>query len=409
MTSRWLRAQSRQKRKVWRGLVLALCLASAGCGKDAGQARAQPEQRKKEPRKVTLVQAVPRSMARTVIVQGVLAPDEEVVVSTRVGGYLQSLSVDLGSVVAKDQVIAQLEAQDFRLLVEQARAALAQARAGLGLDPNGSANELELDQTSSVREAKATLDEAQANTERARTLRDRKLIAPAEFDATNTAALRAEAALETAREDIRTRRALLAQRSSELALAQKQLADTTIRSPLDGVVSVRSASAGEFLQAASPLVTIVRVNPLRLRVEVPERDAQAIQVDQRVEVSVDGDSAVYEGKVARVSPAISQQTRTLAVEATVANPGHIRAGSFARAKIVVAQAEVSALPDAAIVRFAGLEKVLTVADGKAVEKPVRTGRHSEGYVEVLSGLEPGAQVVSEPGTLQQGDPVIVTR
>jgi RND family efflux transporter MFP subunit len=309
--------------------------------------------------------------------------------------------------VAKGQVIAQIEAQDFRLLVEQARAALAQARAGLGLDPNGAADDLELDQASSVREARATLDEAQANTERARTLRDRKLIAPAEFDATNTAALRAEAALDTAREDIRTRRALLAQRARELALAQKQLADTTIRAPLDGVVSVRSASAGEFLQAASPLVTIVRVNPLRLRVEVPERDAQAIQVDQRVDVTVDGDSAVYEGKIARVSPAISQQTRTLAVEATVENHAGLRAGSFARARIVVAQAEVPALPESAIVSFAGLEKVLMVAEGKAVEKPVRTGRHNEGYVEILSGVAAAEQVVNEPGTLQQGDPVIV--
>jgi RND family efflux transporter MFP subunit len=389
-------------------IVLALSLVCASaCGQDGSQARAQPEQRKQEPRKVELVRVAPHSMAREVIVQGVLAPDEEVVVSTRVAGYLQSLNVDLGSAVRKDQVIAQIDPRDLRLMVEQARAALAQARAALGLDPDGSTSEFDLDQTSSVREAKATLDEAQANSERAKTLRDRKLIAPAEFDATNTAELRAAAALEAAREDMRTRRAMLAQRASELALAQKQLADTTLRSPLEGVVSARTASVGEFLQAASPVVTVVRVNPLRLRVEVPEREAQAVQVDQRVEIFVGSDTAMYEGKISRVSPAISQETRTLSVEATVENRAGLRAGSFARAKIVVANADVNALPDEAIVRFAGIEKVLTVEDGKVVEKPVRTGRHHEGFVEILSGVDADEPVVRAPGTLQQGDPVIV--
>jgi HlyD family secretion protein len=388
-------------------LLLAALVSLGACGDEAAAARAQPAQKKAAPREVRLLSVGTRSMARTVVVQGVLAPDEEVVVSTRVAGHLSSLAVDLGSVVAKDQVIAQLESQDFRLRVEQARAALAQARASLGLEPDAPATDIDLEQTSAVREARATLDQASSNTQRAQQLRDRKLIAPAEFDTTNTAELRAEAALETAREDVRSRQAMVRQRASELALAQKQLADTTIRAPMDGVVSARTASAGEFLQAASPVVTIVRINPLRLRVDIPERDAQAVQVGQAVDMTVDGQEGSLQGKIARVSPAISAQSRTLAVEAMVDNPGGLRAGSFARGTIVVSHGNVLAVPVTALVSFAGIHKVLTVEDGKAVEKQVKTGRTADGFVEVLEGVEADERVIDDPKNLQQGDPVVV--
>jgi multidrug efflux pump subunit AcrA (membrane-fusion protein) len=127
-------------------LLLAALVSLGACGDEAAAARAQPAQKKAAPREVRLLSVSTRSMARTVVVQGVLAPDEEVVVSTRVAGHLSSLAVDLGSVVAKDQVIAQLESQDFRLRVEQARAALAQARASLGLEPDAPATDIDLDQ-----------------------------------------------------------------------------------------------------------------------------------------------------------------------------------------------------------------------------------------------------------------------
>lgn len=384
--------------------MLVGCAGEAAQGGAPSGAKAQAAP---EVRPVTLAVAELRPMSRVVAVQGTLAPDEQVVVSTRVPGYLASISVDLGSKVQKDQVIAQLDAQDYRLRVEQAKSAEGQARATLGLSADGKASDVDIEQTSAVRQARATLDEAKANLERAKQLLEKKLIPPAEFDATNTAYLRAEAALEAAREEMRTRLALLSQRKSEYSLATKQLSDTQIRAPLDGIVSLRSASAGEFLQAGAPVVTVVRIDPLRLRVEVPERDANMVEVGQDVKVAVEGDSRIYEGKVARVSPALNLQTRTLTVEAEIANPGSLRAGAFARAQIMVASDDVLTVPESAVVTFAGIEKVITVTDGKAVEKRITTGRRSEGFVEVLTGLEMGERVVVAPGNLQQGQPVDV--
>jgi HlyD family secretion protein len=159
------------------------------------------------------------------------------------------------------------------------------------------------------------------------------------------------------------------------------------------------------------VVTLVRLHPLRLRVAVPERDAPGVRVGQAVRVRLEGDSAEHTGRVARLSPTIQEQSRTLVVEAEVANPdGRLRPGAFARAEIVVeADRPAVLVPAAAIVTFAGLEKVIGVQDGKAVEKRIRTGRRVGDRVEILEGLAAGEPVVAEPGNLTGGQPVTVAR
>jgi RND family efflux transporter MFP subunit len=144
---------------------------------------------------------------------------------------------------------------------------------------------------------------------------------------------------------------------------------------------------------------------------VPERDASSVQVGQAVRVRTEGDPAVHDGRVARLSPSIQEQNRTLIVEAEVANrEGRLRPGSFARAEIVVeADRTAVMIPTSTIVTFVGLEKVFGVKDGKAVEKRIRTGRRSGNRVEVLEGVAAGEWVVADPGSLVGGTPVAVTR
>jgi RND family efflux transporter MFP subunit len=175
------------------------------------------------------------------------------------------------------------------------------------------------------------------------------------------------------------------------------------------MIRERRAAVGEYLAAGAPVATLVRVHPLRLVLAVPERAAAGIRVGQEVRVSVEGDAAVYRGRVARLSPSIHEQSRTLAVEAEVPNEqGRLRPGSFARADIVVAADQpVVFVPSSAIVIFAGIEKVLTVRDGRAVELRVQTGRRQDGRVEIVAGLKAGEPVVVEPGNLVAGQPVTV--
>jgi RND family efflux transporter MFP subunit len=340
---------------------------------------------------------------------GTLAAEDQVVLGAKVVGRLSEISVDLGSRVRKGQAIARIDANDYRLRVNRAEAALQQARVRLGLSPEGTSDSIDPEQTALVRQAAAVLKEARLTHDRMVELWDRKLIARAELDAAVSQLAVADGRYQDAIEEVRNRQGMLVQRRSELEIARQQLADTAIVSPLDGAVAERQASVGQYLAAGTPVVTLVRLDPLRLRLAVPEREAGMVRSGQAVELTVEGDPNKYRGRVARLSPAISENNRTLMIEAEVPNPQAIlRPGSFAKADIVIdAGQQVVTVPRESIVTFAGIDKVLTVAQGKAVEKRVRTGRRIGEQVEIVEGIAAGERVVVQPGNLVGGQPVTI--
>jgi RND family efflux transporter MFP subunit len=343
---------------------------------------------------------------RAVTVSGTLAAFDKATISAKVPGRVRTLNVDLGSVVRQGNVIAELETRDAQLRLQQAEAALAQARARLGLAPDGSDDTVDPEQTGTVRQARALLEEASLKRERAVKLLGQGIISRAELDAAEAEYKVAQSRHQDAIEEIRNRQALLVQRRSEVEIARQQLTDMSIRAPFDGVVEERIANRGEYLAVGSPIATIVRMNPLRLRAEVPERESRNVRVGQQVRVIVEGDSNIHTGRIARLSPSITAQNRVLMIEAEVINDGRLRPGSFARADIVSDNSSLAlAVPNNAIVTFAGIDKVISVQDGKAVEKPVTLGRRTADWTEILSGVKAGDVIVIDPGNLQSGQPV----
>lgn len=392
-------------------VVAALAVSGAACERESTPARAAARTKAQEPRPVRVVAVALEQFPRTVTVTGTLAADEEVVAGFKVPGRVSELPVDLGSPVRKGQVLARLDPTDFRLRVEQAEASLRQVRAGLGLQPDGPEEQVDPEKTAAVREARAVLEEARLSRDRLKQLWEKNYVARAEFDAARARFQVAEGRYQAALEEIRNRQELLAERRSGLSLARQQLADAVLHAPIEGAVRERRASVGEYLAAGAPVVALVRVHPLRLRVAVPERDASSVRIGQVVRVRLEGDVTEHSGRVARLSPSIQELNRTLIVEAEVANPnGRLRPGAFARAEIVV-EADRSAVivPAAAIVTFAGVERVFVVADGRAVERRIRTGRRAGDRVEVLEGLSTGEPVVVSPGNLAAGQPVTAAR
>jgi RND family efflux transporter MFP subunit len=290
--------------------------------------------------------------------------------------------------------------------VKQAEAALAQARARLGLPLEGSDDRMELEKTSLVKQARAVLDEATANHDRVTKLAAEGIISKSEVDTVTAAHLVAQNRYQDALEDARQRQALVAQRRAELEIARQQLADTTLVAPFDGAIQQRLTSPGEYLNAGAPVVTLVRMDPLRLRLEVPERDAPKVRIGQQIRLSLEGETNRCTGEIKRLSPALQEQNRMLVVEADVPNDGALHPGTFARADIVTDhKAQGVVVPAEALITFAGLEKVISVKQGKAVEKRVVTGDRGNGWVEIVSGLEAGEPVVLVPGNLQTGQPV----
>ncbi|HEX6210176.1 MAG TPA: efflux RND transporter periplasmic adaptor subunit [Methylomirabilota bacterium] len=358
-----------------------------------------------------VVAATEDRLVRTISVTGTLAAEEQVTLSMKVAGRLGELTVDLGSRVTAGQVLARLVPTDFNLRVSQSQAALQQARARLGLPLEGDDDHVDPEETGVVRSAKALLEEARLTRERAATFVERGIAAKATLDSADAGLQVAESRYQDALEEVRNRQAVLQQRRTELELARQALRDSSLTSPLDGAVRERHVSVGQYLAAGAPVVTIVRMHPLRLRAAVPERDATLVRVGHEVLVSVEGDRTEYRGRIVRVSPAIDESSRTLMVEAEVPNPEHaLRPGSFANTTIVTTTSDTAVLvPSSSLVTFAGVDKVLVVRDGRAAEKRVTTGRREQARVEILDGLAAGEEVILAPGNLVEGAPVRVAR
>lgn len=393
--------------------TLVLLLAAAllvGCnpsdasktGKKDGQAASGLASRA-----VQVAPAESRPMERAVSVIGSLAAIDQATLSAKVTGRLQSLGVDLGTRVRKGDLVAQIEPADYELKLRSAEALLAQARARLGLPLMGADDQVNPEETSTVRQAKASLLESQKQRDRIRALAKRGIspqseleVAEANFEITFNRHLEAL-------EDIRQRQGVLQQRRVEVEIARQQLADTRIVAPFDGIVQERRASPGEFLDTAARVVTLVKVDPLRLRIEVPERSAAGVRPGQKVRLAIEGDTNKYAGTISRLSPAIAELSRMLIVEADIPNgQGALRPGAFARADIVLAENEpATTVHRDALITFAGMEKIFVVKDGKAAEKNIVTGRRAGDFIEIIGGLKPGDLVVLSPGSVQNGQPV----
>jgi RND family efflux transporter MFP subunit len=373
-----------------------LALAACGGGKKAEEA---------PPRAVKTAKAAEVQLGTSVVVSGTLAAHERATVSTKVPGRLQILSVDLGSRVSKGQVLAQIAPTDYELRVQQAQAALAEARARIGL-AEGEEDRVDPQQTGTVRQAAAVLEEARQNRERSARLASEGLIAQAERDASEAAYKVAESRYQDALDEIRGRSATAGQRRVDLAVAAQQLADTSVRAPFSGVVELKRANVGEYMAAGAPLLDLVSIDPLRFRAEVPERDAGSVRAGQSVRVSAEGVDREYEGAISRLSPTISERNRVLVVEADIPNDGGLRPGTFVRAQIVTnATTRGITIPNRALVTFAGIQKVFLVKDGKALEKAVTAGRRTDEWTEIASGLTAGDEVVIDPGNLRSGEAV----
>ncbi len=391
------------------GVILALALAAflAACSRPGPADNARSES--SPPSGGAAFRLAPvesRRLERAIEVTGSLLPIDLTPVALKVAGRIERIEVDLGSVVRAGDVLARLELADFDLRVRQAAAALGQARARVGLPLDGDDDRIEVERSSAVTEARAVLDEAAANRDRILALSRQGILSASEFETASAAFKVAQSRLAEALEEARIRVAQLQQRRAEYEIARRQLADAEIRAPFDGAVQERRASIGEYLAVGAPVVVLVRVDPLRLRVEVSERDAHRVQVGLPVRVTVEGDPGAYTGEIRRLSPAIASGSRTLMVEADVPSQGRLRPGSFARARLITrAESEALVIPAEAVVSFAGIEKVFTVADGKSAERRITTGDRGTNWVEVVSGLNPGDIVVLAPGSLQAGQAV----
>lgn len=335
------------------------------------------------------------NVPEVITANGELLAEEQAMVSAKVPGRVTKLYVDLGSIVKAGDIIAELEKDDYEFRARQSEALVEQTRAQLGIGGQPNDNVVP-ENTAIVRQAAASLKEARFIFSNTTKLSKEGVLSKVDFEKSQVNAQAAEARYQGALEQVMQWRAQLSERRAQLALARQQLTDSVIRAPFAGAITKRIASQGEYLPVNAPVVQLVRQHPLRVRVDVPERQAARVKPGQRIDISLEASPVRSAGRVLRLSPAIEAQNRSLVVEGEIPNPGGVlRPGSFVESVITVdAGARGIAVPPEALVTFAGVERMFVVVNGTLDERFVKTGRRlSDTRLEVLSGLKPGEQLV----------------
>jgi len=387
--------------------LLTIALVLAGCSKNEPKAEASST-KAPEPLSVKTVVAETRQIDKAISVTGSLIPDETVTSSFEVAGRIAAIYVDFGQSIRKGQVLAELDKQELSLQVERSRAALLQALARVGLD--ASQENLTPESTPAIRQAVAQMEDARSKYESAMKLVQTGDISKERATELEKSFRARQAAVEAARDDMRTQWANVAALRADVKLAQKRLGDTVVRAPFDGAVTQKNASVGQFMKENTAILTLVKTNPLRLRVEIPETAAGVVRLGATLSFTTEAAAGEeFQAVVRELNPSLDSKSRSLTVEARlVKNDPRLRPGMFVQVQLVLSRnIEVTVVPAQAVHTVAGLTKVFVIRDGKVIEHKITPGQEVKGWVELPNAeIKAGDRVaVSALSQLIQGAPV----
>ena len=330
------------------------------------------------------------SLQRTADLSGTLVSPDQARVSSEVAGVVRDVLVEIGQEVKVGQDLVHLDTVELNLALQRAESALRQTEAQLGIDSSHGGQIPPNEQISTVRTAAANRDDAHAQLARAQDLVSKGLMSKAELDTVETRTKVAEAAYQAAIESVQALKASLQDRRAAFELAKKKLDDAIIKSQIEGAVSERSVQRGEFIRENTPVGTIVKMNPLKLRTGIQEKYANLVHQNQSVDFQVEPyPKEMFHGKIAYISPAVDQATRTFAVEILVDNPAHkLKPGLFAKGDVLLGRDDnVMAVPEETVSNLAGVSSVFVIDNGIVKQTTIQVGEHEGNLIEVVSGLK----------------------
>jgi RND family efflux transporter MFP subunit len=360
----------------------------------------------REPLAISTAAVESRSIDRYLRVTGSLTADAQAEVSAETAGRVIETPVERGTRVSQGALLVRISPSETSAQLQEAEANAAQIEARLGLVQGQT---FDRTRVPDVMNAKASLDLAEAEFNRMRSLLDQKVISQSEFDQRRTQLEAAKQSYQSAQNVAEQSYRSLDAARARIALARKAVADTAVRAPLTGLVAERLVSVGDYVTRGTKVATVVRIDPLRVELTVPEQHVSLIKAGQPVRLTVDAyPGEEFAASVRFVSPSLRSDQRALTVEAVASNSdGRLKPGLFATAMIRQA-AGVPALlvPSNAIETVAGTSRVYVVKDGRAEARIVTAGDKVGTQVELTSGVSKGDVVVVEPkGRLTDGLPV----
>jgi RND family efflux transporter MFP subunit len=388
-------------------MLCAMALVISGCADSSAEQDGQ-----KEAVKAVKTDAVRQeSIRRNLEVVGTLAAEDQVTVSSEVDGAVRRIGADLGDRVSAGQPLIELDREKLQYSLDQQRAAHERSLTKFGASDGEQLPRIE--DTPDVRRAGAELAQAKQILERAKELQKRQLIPQQTLDDADTALRLKNAAYDSALQEAKNLRADIDASEAAMKLAQRHLEDASIRAPFDGYVQQRMVSLGELVKAQMPVMTVVRVDPLKLLSEIPERMAPWIKVGQPLTLRVDAfPDKSFTATVSRISPAVNTQTRTFAFEALAPNSeALLKPGTFARVRLETSLVEqVMTIPYAAMQYRYGVYRAFAVDGDRLEARELKTGDRVGDRMEILAGLNTADRVaVTEVDTLTDGMKISVVQ
>jgi len=396
-------------------LVLTLLLGVVAafitsCGGSKANVRKEETAANTQPAavEVTTAAAIRRDLPRFFEATGSLAGDQQTDVAPQTSGKVIQVGVDIGSPVRRGQTLIRLDESELKLRVDQAAAQVEQAKANvkqaeekIGLRPGQA---FDPNRVAEVSAARVTLELAEKNLRRAEKLIESGDVSRSFYDEERARRDQLkeqyEVALAQARQNyaaVEVARTNVANAQTQLALARKNLSYAVIPSPIDGFVTERTADLGEYVSPQQKVATIVRTNPLRIRIDIPEQAISAVRVGQSVSITTSAwPDKNFSGRVARIAPNVSATSRTLTVEAEIENSGGaLKPGQFATVRILQERAEPAVLiPARAVLTEAGVSRVYVIKNGHAEQRLVQTGQTENDLIEVKTGVAADEQVAT---------------
>jgi RND family efflux transporter MFP subunit len=346
---------------------------------------------------------------RRVQAVGSLFALEESILSSQVEGRVAEVLADVGDAVKQEQPLIVLDPQELQFEVDRQRGQVRQVRAQLGIGLNDPPP-TDPKKIASVQRAEADFFDANGKYTRAQQMFKDHLISQQQLDEAASRYQSAQAGYNVALQEVDRLKALLVSNEASEQLAEKKLRDATIRAPFPGSIKTRNVHPGEYLRVQSPVMVLVRTDSLRARLAVPEQWAGWVRDGAAVDLQVEAfPSETFHGKVSRINPSVSQDSRTFEAEALLVNlDGRLKPGFFVQASIPTEKAEKTIfLPERAVNYRYGVYKVFLVSGNRVSERQIRPAGQTEDArgrrFEVAEGLKPGDRVaVAVSGDLHDG-------
>ena len=389
--------------------LCALMAFSAACARS----RAEKATEDTAPaQQVAVVSVNEEQVRRTIDIVGTLVAWDETTVSAEAEGRVDRVLADLGDRVTAGQPLVDLDAEKAHYRVDEQRAALNRARAKYGVDKSDQPL-APIEATADVQKAAATLAQSEQNWKRADELHHRGLLPQQQLDDALAALNTGKATYESALQSARNLRADIDVNEAALHLAERELRDATIRAPFDGYIQKRLVAPGQFVKSQTAVLTLVKIDPLKVTGEVPERMVPWVKVGQPIRAQVDAyPDRTIEGTISRISPGVNQSTRAFPFEGSVPNTqGLLKPGTFARVQILSDKLDrLVTLPVATLQYRYGVNRVFVLRNGRLLAREVKLGDRFGDRMEVVSGVSAGDRVaVSDVEKLADGIRIIEKR